>query len=120
MVTFVPAIRQFAVRADEVLRELSETALHPYRRELHYMRGPGPKWHAKHDPKPEGRTHEGPLTRALDLVAHRHAAIVEARASQPCSAQSRRRAAVASHRKSTTIVRLRAELCADRDKGEVS
>jgi hypothetical protein len=24
----------------------------PYRPELHYMRGPGPKWHAKHDPKP--------------------------------------------------------------------
>ena len=21
---------------------------HPYRPELHYMRGPGPKWHAKH------------------------------------------------------------------------
>jgi hypothetical protein len=24
----------------------------PYRPELHYMRGPGPKWHAKHDPGP--------------------------------------------------------------------
>jgi hypothetical protein len=22
----------------------------PYRPELHYMRGPGPKWHAKHAP----------------------------------------------------------------------
>ena len=22
----------------------------PYRPELHYMRGPGPKWHAKHQP----------------------------------------------------------------------
>jgi hypothetical protein len=22
----------------------------PYRPELHYMRGPGPKWHAKHNP----------------------------------------------------------------------
>jgi hypothetical protein len=22
----------------------------PYRPELHYMRGPGPKWHVKHDP----------------------------------------------------------------------
>jgi hypothetical protein len=21
-----------------------------YKPELHYMRGPGPKWHAKHDP----------------------------------------------------------------------
>jgi hypothetical protein len=24
----------------------------PYRPELHYMRGPGPKWHAKHAPAP--------------------------------------------------------------------
>ena len=23
-------------------------ACNPYRPELHYMRGPGPKWHAKH------------------------------------------------------------------------
>jgi hypothetical protein len=27
------------------LKDLSD----PYRPELHYMRGPGPKWHAKHD-----------------------------------------------------------------------
>jgi hypothetical protein len=25
-----------------------------YRPERHYMRGPGPKWHAKHDPAPAG------------------------------------------------------------------
>jgi len=24
----------------------------PYRPELHYMRGPGPKWHAKHTAPP--------------------------------------------------------------------
>jgi hypothetical protein len=24
----------------------------PYRPELHYMRGPGPKWHARHDLAP--------------------------------------------------------------------
>jgi hypothetical protein len=24
--------------------------LDPYRPECHYMRGPGPKWHAKHQP----------------------------------------------------------------------
>lgn len=28
---------------------LSFDSYHP---ELHYMRGPGPKWHAKHDHKP--------------------------------------------------------------------
>ena len=27
---------------------LFQTACNPYRPELHYMRGPGPKWHAKH------------------------------------------------------------------------
>jgi hypothetical protein len=27
---------------------LIETVSDPYRPELHYMRGPGPKWHAKH------------------------------------------------------------------------
>ncbi len=28
---------------------LIRIAGNPYRPELHYMRGPGPKWHAKHD-----------------------------------------------------------------------
>ena len=27
---------------------LFETVRHPYRPELHYMRGPAPKWHARH------------------------------------------------------------------------
>jgi hypothetical protein len=27
---------------------LIRMALDPYRPELHYMRGPGPRWHAKH------------------------------------------------------------------------
>ncbi len=36
-----------------------KTLFDPYRPELHYMRGPGPKWHAKH-----GRTQssEAPAT----------------------------------------------------------
>lgn len=29
-------------------RKLVMTVRDPYRPELHYMRGPGPKWHAKH------------------------------------------------------------------------
>lgn len=29
-------------------RRLTKTTCDPYRPELHYMRGPGPKWHAKH------------------------------------------------------------------------
>jgi hypothetical protein len=31
----------------DVLR-LVRSLFDPYRPELHYMRGPGPKWHAKH------------------------------------------------------------------------
>jgi hypothetical protein len=29
---------------------LLKSLIDPYRPELHYMRGPGPKWHAKHRP----------------------------------------------------------------------
>jgi hypothetical protein len=29
-------------------RELTRDAIRPYRPELHYMRGPGPAWQAKH------------------------------------------------------------------------
>jgi hypothetical protein len=41
------------LRADliDLLWALS-AAFDSYRPELHYMRGPGPKWHAKHDPAP--------------------------------------------------------------------
>jgi hypothetical protein len=28
--------------------EVTRDAVRPYRPELHYMRGPGPAWHAKH------------------------------------------------------------------------
>ena len=28
--------------------EITRDAIRPYRPELHYMRGPGPAWHAKH------------------------------------------------------------------------
>jgi hypothetical protein len=29
-------------------RDFANTAFNPYRPELHYMRGPGPAWRAKH------------------------------------------------------------------------
>jgi hypothetical protein len=32
----------------DFLRTLARSMLDSYRPELHYMRGPGPKWHAKH------------------------------------------------------------------------
>ena len=80
MLTFVPAIRRFAVWADEALRELSQAILRPYRRDLYYMRGPGPKWHAKHDPQPNAVRHTGPLTRMLDFIARLYETLIEARA----------------------------------------
>jgi hypothetical protein len=36
----------------DLFRSLKRAAFDTYRPELHYMRGPGPKWHAKHDPVP--------------------------------------------------------------------
>jgi hypothetical protein len=36
---------------------LIQIASNPYRPELHYMRGPGPKWYAKY----QGRTEKDPL-----------------------------------------------------------
>ena len=36
----------------EVLKNVARSLFDQYRPELHYMRGPGPKWHAKHDRTP--------------------------------------------------------------------
>ena len=49
-------------RADmaEFVRAL-RTLVDPYRPEQHYMRGPGPKWHAKHAPA----STEAPAMRGL-------------------------------------------------------
>jgi hypothetical protein len=38
-----------AVDLGDLLRDLAKALFDPYRPELHYMRGAGPKWHAKHD-----------------------------------------------------------------------
>ena len=35
-----------------LVRNLAQALFDPYRPELHYMRGPGPKWHAKYTPAP--------------------------------------------------------------------
>jgi hypothetical protein len=48
-------IRCGAPRLEAELTDLARTFrsfFDPYHPELHYMRGPGPKWHAKHDPVP--------------------------------------------------------------------
>jgi hypothetical protein len=46
------------VRGDlgDLVANLARTLFDPYRPELHYMRGPGPKWHAKHEPSDMGGT----------------------------------------------------------------
>jgi hypothetical protein len=31
------------------IQDLARSIFDPYRPELHYMRGPGPRWHAKND-----------------------------------------------------------------------
>ncbi len=33
-----------------LFRDLAKALFDPYRPELHYMRGPGPRWRAKHAP----------------------------------------------------------------------
>jgi hypothetical protein len=40
--------RSRRVTVIELLRLLSADLFDPYRPELHYMRGPGPKWREKH------------------------------------------------------------------------
>jgi hypothetical protein len=46
------AARHNSLGADlaDLVHDLARRLFDPYRPELHYMRGPGPKWHAKHDP----------------------------------------------------------------------
>jgi hypothetical protein len=48
------AARKGGLIADlgELVHNLSHGLFDDYRPELHYMRGPGPKWHEKHDPAP--------------------------------------------------------------------
>jgi hypothetical protein len=41
-------------RALQGLRRMAHDFFHPYRPELHYMRGPGPKWREKHGLAPHG------------------------------------------------------------------
>jgi hypothetical protein len=41
-----------AADVGEPLHSLARALFDPYRPELHYMRGPGPKWHAKYDREP--------------------------------------------------------------------
>jgi hypothetical protein len=44
-------------RMAEWLRDLARDLTDPYRPELHYMRGPGPKWREKHGRQPAPDAH---------------------------------------------------------------
>ena len=46
------ASHHMVVDLREVLKDLARSLFDPYRPELHYMSGRGPKWHAKHDRAP--------------------------------------------------------------------
>ncbi len=50
--------RDFTKAVQEVWRASGEPCS-AYRPDLHYMRGPGPKWHAKYDTLP---SHNAPAT----------------------------------------------------------
>ena len=43
------ASRKLRIAVIAVLRSMSTDLFDPYRPELHYMRGPGPRWREKHE-----------------------------------------------------------------------
>jgi hypothetical protein len=49
-----------------LFRDLAKALFDSYRPELHYMRGPGPKWRAKHAPPPAHQS-EGALLAMIRL-----------------------------------------------------
>jgi hypothetical protein len=48
MSTFVTWVRSLYAGVSYLRREIAETVADNYHPELHYMRGPGPKWREKH------------------------------------------------------------------------
>ena len=53
-ITSVPGFRHLLGQAADILRDVRNAIFDSYRPELHYMRGPGPRWRAKHRPAPLG------------------------------------------------------------------
>jgi len=51
----------------DLLRDVAKALLDPYRPELHYMRGPGPKWRAKHAPVAARQVRAIPLLALIRL-----------------------------------------------------
>jgi len=55
----------------ETFRTLKRNFFNPYRPELHYMRGPGPKWREKHELQLQPLTVHGPSPGVGQLVQPR-------------------------------------------------
>ena len=51
----------------DLLQDLAKALFDPYRPELHYMRGPGPKWRAKHAAAPARPVRPIPLLALIRL-----------------------------------------------------
>jgi hypothetical protein len=48
MSTLITWVRSLYAGVSYLRQEIAETLAHNYRPEMHYMRGPGPKWREKH------------------------------------------------------------------------
>jgi hypothetical protein len=48
MSTLITWVRSLFAGVSYLRREIAETLADNYRPEMHYMRGPGPKWREKH------------------------------------------------------------------------
>jgi hypothetical protein len=59
--TRAPNVRRAIIA---IWRTLTRDLSDPYRPELHYMRGPGPKWRAKHGQTRPDDVSVGPMTEA--------------------------------------------------------
>jgi hypothetical protein len=77
MTTARATVRKIAARRNapglaadiaELCQTLAKALFDPYRPELHYMRGPGPKWHAKHDRKHDRAPAEFPADMIPALI----------------------------------------------------
>ena len=51
----------------EFVQDLARSLFDPYRPELHYMRGPGPKWRAKQAPAPARQVRATPFPALIRL-----------------------------------------------------
>ena len=61
MITLVPGFRHLLRQAANTVQDLRNALFGSYRPEHHYMRGPGPRWRAKHSQTSRGLAAAGGL-----------------------------------------------------------